>query len=117
MSEMELKDIDVNNSDPIFVTGVLYGMMFCMEVFKDEKLPTKEKKNIIIALINEQVTSGVDKIGSMYELIKQHNRVPDLMKVVEHKKEADKQMKLKEKLSDAIYGILNCLKGGIDEDK
>lgn len=116
MSEQKLKNMDVNNSDPVFVAGVLYGMMFCIEVFKEDKLPTNEKKNVIVDLINEQISAGVDKLGSMYELIKQHKRVPDLMKVIEGKKEADKQMKLKEQIRKAIDGILNCLKGGIDEN-
>ena len=117
MSEEKLKNVDVNNSDPMFVTGVLYGMMFGIEMVMDEKLPTNEEKNVIIDLINETVEHCGMKMSEMFKLIKEKNRVPDLMKVIEAKKEANEKMGLKKELSKAVDGILKCLKGGVDENK
>ena len=117
MSEEKWKNVDVNNSDPMFVTGVLYGIMFSIEMVMDEKLPESKEKNVIADLINETVSHCGMKLNEMFKLIKEHNRVPDLMKVVEANKSADAKFGLKKGIREAVDGILKCLKGGKDENK
>lgn len=115
--ENKKKLMDANNSDPVFVTGVLYGMMFGIEMILDEQLPVTEEKNVIVDLINETVTHCGAKMNEMLQLIHKHQRVPDLMAVIKEKKETEEKHKFKEGLRNAVDGILKCLKGENNENK
>lgn len=118
MSEEKLKNVDVNNSDPVFVTGVLYGIMFGIEMVLDDRLPDKNNDaNVIVNLLNTTLSHCALKISQMFELIKKHQRVPDLMKIIEEKKKEDEKLKLKEGLKKTIDEIYAYLKEGKNENK
>ena len=105
--------IDVNNSDKMFVTGVLYGLMFATKVLSGDKFPTSD--NIITRLINEQYDATLYKITTMGKLISDHGRVPDLDKVYAEYESANKE--LKTKLASNIDKMCSILQKGANANE
>ena len=85
----------------------------------DDRLPITEKHNIIVDVVNETLVHCAGKISGLFGLIKKHNRVPDLMGILEEQRKEDKKHNLKNNLRDAVDGILGCLekKGQANENK
>lgn len=109
------ESVVINNSNEMLVTGVLYGLMFCCEIIRADKF--EGVKNPIADILNESYDSLDYKIFNMFTLIREKNRVPDLMKVVEqYKQEVKNSEKIAQnkKLLEKIY---QKMKGGENENK
>lgn len=75
MSEKS-KAVYVNNSDEMFVTGVLYGMKFAIDMVMDERIKC-DKDNGIGSLINGTIESCWRKIYRVFDLVREKKMVPN----------------------------------------
>lgn len=81
MSEKKDNAVYVNNSDEMFLNGVLYGMKFCIELVKSEKLNC-DKNNGIATMLNETLDASWHKMFQVFKLMFEHKRVADLDKMI-----------------------------------
>ena len=77
MSEKKDNAVYVNNSDEMFLNGVLYGMKFCIEIVKGDRLNC-DKNNGIATLIDETLDASWHKMFQVFKLIVENKRVADL---------------------------------------
>lgn len=78
----ETKSVDVNNSDKMFVTGVMYGLMHAIEMIQSDRVTLCKPHNKLAELINANLQGCWMKIFETFSLIKKHERVPDLQKML-----------------------------------
>ena len=109
MSEQSEPQV-VNNSDRPFVTGVIFALMYAIETVLSDKIEQGEEKNPIISILNETLDFTGAKLFDALKMIRQHQRVPDLMAMhkefVNHPKRKELMVERKKAL-DSAWGKIN----------
>lgn len=93
---MSEKPVEVNNSNQDFVNGVLFGIMHGIELTRASYVKDGDEKNKLASLINSSLDSAWGKMFETFTLIRKHNRVPDLPKMVKELVEHPEYKKLKD---------------------
>lgn len=109
---MSEKAVDVNNSDEMFVNGVLFGLMHAIELTRATYVQGCSEDNKLATLINSSLNGAWGKMFETFTLIRKHNRVPDLPKMVKELVEHPEYKKLKESEKKSLDDMWELLKGG-----
>ena len=106
------KNIDVNNSDSMFVTGVLYGLIHAIEMIREGRI-TGCEGNGIAKLINTALDTSWGQLYESFDLVRKNGRVPNFSAMLEQMKGLDVYKKNREKEREE----LNKLWDTINENK
>ena len=90
------KNIDVNNSDSMFVTGVLYGLIHAIEMIRESRI-TGCEGNGIATLINTALDKSWGQLYESFDLVRKNGRVPNFSAMLEEMKGLDVYKKNREK--------------------
>lgn len=103
------KNIDVNNSDSMFVNGVLFGLMHGIELCMADRVIGCKEGNKIASLINTTLDSAWGKMYESFDLIRKHKRVPDLDAMVKELTSNPKYQECKKDMAKTLDDMWETL--------
>ena len=104
------KSMDVNNSDEVFVNGVLFGLMHGIEICMADRIVGCKEDNKIASLINTSLDSAWGKMYESFDLIRKYKRVPKLDDMVKELTSNPKYQETKKHMAKTLDEMWSLIK-------